>query len=146
MAYFSERLPHVVTRADLATLLTPTSAAAQSVDDEEAHDRLTRAVSEPELLEDLYWGLSEALAAQKGPRTDPESLMDKLSKRVQERKGRLAAAEVTPEIAAALVRINLLIGLAPDTMRAVLASAKGKAALDKGLRALGAHLVRELLK
>jgi len=145
MAYYSERLTHVVTRTDLATLLTPTYAAAQSVDDEEAFDRLSRALSDPELLDDLYWSLSEALAlrTQGSP---PGEVMDKLSKRLQTRKGRLAAAAVTPEIAAMVVRINLLLGLAPDHMRAVVESEKGKAVLEKGLRGLGMHVVTALLK
>ncbi|MGC4119442.1 MAG: hypothetical protein QM765_33720 [Myxococcales bacterium] len=141
---FSERLPHVLTRADLATLLTPTYATAQNVDDEEAHDRMAHALTDPELLDDLYWGLSEALLAQQGKRTE-DALMDSLAKRVSARKGRLAPA-TSPEIAAVLVRINLLLNLAPESMRALLSTEKGKAALDKGLRALGTHLVKELLK
>jgi hypothetical protein len=146
MAYFSERLPHVVTRGDLATLLTPTYAAAQSVDEEEAHDRLIRALADPSLLDDLYGSISEALEAQRGPRTDVDSLIDKLSKRVQERKGRMKEAAATPQVSAFLVRINLANGLAPDSMRAVLESDKGRTALAQGLRAVGSHLVKELLK
>jgi hypothetical protein len=45
-----------------------------------------------------------------------------------------------------LVRINIELGLAPEPMRETLRSAKGEALLDEGLRALGAHLVNELLK
>lgn len=139
-----ERLPHVVTRADLATSLTATYAAAQNVDDEEAHDRLARALTDPGLLDDLYWGLEEALVAQQGSRSD-DALLDTLSKRVASRKGRLAAS-TSRDVAAVIVRINLLLNLAPDAMRELLDSEKGKAALDKGLRTLGAHLVKELLK
>ncbi|HEY3449328.1 MAG TPA: hypothetical protein VGK67_23440 [Myxococcales bacterium] len=144
MTFPSDRLHHVLTRGDLATLLTPTYAEAQNVDDEEAHDRLARALGDPELLDDLYWGLTQALTAQQGKRTD-DALLDTLAKRVSARKGRLAAA-TGREIAAVMVRINLQLNLAPDTMRSVLESEKGKAALDQGLRALGAHLVKELLK
>jgi len=139
-----ERLPHVLTRADLATLLTPTYAAAQNVDDEEAHDRLSNALGDARLLDDLYGSLSDALAAQQGKRTE-DAIMDTLAKRVSARKGRLAAA-TGPEISAVIVRINLLLNLAPDAMRELLASGKGKATLDKGLRNLGTYLVRELLK
>lgn len=145
MTYFSERLTHVVTRTDLATLLTPTYAAAQSVDDEEAFDRLQQALGDPQLLDDLYWSLSEALT-QRAQGAAPDAVMDKLSKRLQTRKGRLPAATVTPEIAAVAVRINLMLGLAPDSMRAVVESAKGKAALAKGLASLGVHIVAALLK
>jgi hypothetical protein len=146
MAYFSERLPHVLTRSDLATLLTPTYAEAGSVDDEEAYDRLQRALSDEGLLDDLYESISAALRASAGPRTEPDALMDKLSKRVGARKGRVKAASSTPKISAALVRINLILGLAPESMQAVMQSEKGKAALKDGLAALGAHLVAELLR
>jgi hypothetical protein len=146
MAYFSERLPHVLSRNDLATLLTPTYAEAGSVDDEEGYDRLQRALADEGLLDDLYRSISEALRAQAGPRTEPDALMDKLAKRVGARKGRMKAAPSTPKISAALVRINLILGLAPESMQAVMQTEKGKAALKDGLAALGAHLVGELLK
>ena len=44
MAYFSKRLPHVLTRNDLALLLAPTYMAARGVDREEATERLTHAL------------------------------------------------------------------------------------------------------
>ena len=59
MPLFSPRLPAVVTRADLAWLVTPTYAEALSVEDDEAHDRLERALTHPELVDDLLWGISE---------------------------------------------------------------------------------------
>src|SRR5690349_12250420 len=39
----SRRLPHVLTRSDLAWILVPTYAAALGVDEEEARERLERA-------------------------------------------------------------------------------------------------------
>jgi hypothetical protein len=51
-----------------------------------------------------------------------------------------------PGIAAVLVRLNLEIGLAPESMRATLETEKGRAVLEAGLAALGKHLVKELLK
>jgi len=114
------------------------------VDDEEAYDRLNQAFGDPELLDDLYWSLSEALT-QRAAGATPDAVMDKLSKRLT-RKGRVPPAAITPDIAAMAVRINLMLGLAPDTMRAVVESEKGKAALEKGLKALGNHLVASLLK
>ncbi len=146
VAYFSRRLPHVVTRADLAVLIAPTYAQALSVDVEEAHDRLVHALDRPELADDLYRGLSEALREVKGPRTSEDALMDKLSAGVQARRSRVKAAPSTPALSAVLVRINLEIGLAPEPMRATLASDKGRALLENGLRALGAHFVKELLR
>ena len=145
MAYFSKRLPHVLTRNDLALLLAPTYMAARGVDHEEAAERLARALASP-ALNDLYRGLSAALAAAKGPRTDEDALMDRLSAGLQARRKYAKAADGTPAISAALVRLDLDIGLAPESMRDTLASPRGAALLDEGLRALGAHVVKDLLK
>jgi hypothetical protein len=146
MPLISRRLLHVVTVPDLAILLTPTYGEAMSVDDEEAHDRLTRALQRSRVADDLYGGLSEALEAIQGVRTTEDALMDRLSKGIQRRRSKVKAAPGTPGLAAVLVRINLEIGLAPEPMRATLDSEKGRAALAAGLRELGAHLVKELLK
>lgn len=146
MAYFSKRLPHVLARKDLALLLAPTYAAARGVDDEEAIERLARALSSPPALDDVYRGLSAALAAAKGARTSEDALMDKVSAGVQARRKHAKPAEVTPAISAALVRLDLELGLAPEPMRDTLASPRGAALLDEGLRALGAHVVKDLLR
>ena len=146
MPYLSERLVHVVSRADLATMLTPTYAAATDVDDEEAYDRVSQALEDPRVLDELYRNLSDALVAKAGPSQEPDALMDKLAKRVALRKGRMKAAPTAGPISAAVVRINLVLGLAPDSMRTVMESDKGKATLAQGLRALATHLVQELLR
>ncbi len=143
---FSRRLPHVLPRPDLVRLLSPTYAKAQGVDEEEAGERLGRALAVPAALEDVYAGISAALADAKGPRTSEDALMDRISAGVVARRARARAAEGTSAISAALVRLDLEIGLAPEQMRAMLASPKGRALLDEGLRAIGAHLVKELLR
>lgn len=146
MPLFSRRLPHVLTRSDLAILLAPTYATARGVDEEEASERLARALAVPAALDDVYRGISAALAAAKGPRTSEDALVDKLSAGVVARRARAKAAQATPAISAALVRLDLEIGLAPDAMRATLATPRGSALLDEGLRALGAHVVKDLLR
>lgn len=146
MDLFSRRLPHVVTRADLARLVTPSYAEALAVDEEEAHERLTQALARPGLADDLYRGLSAGLAKAQGKRTSEDALVDKLSKGVQARRGRVKAAPSTPGISAVMVRVNLELGLAPEQMRAMLEGEKGRAVLEKGLEELGAHLVKELLR
>ena len=143
---FSRRLPHVVTRADLVAILTPTYAAARGVDDEEAAERLAQALAARGLPEDLYGALSAGLRDAKGPRTDADALLDRLSAGVQARRSRVRAAPDSPGRAAVLVRIDLEIGVAPETMRATLATPRGRAVLDEGLLALGRYVVRELLK
>lgn len=143
---FSRRLPHVLTRGDLARLLAPTYAVALSVDEEEALERLRRALERPGVAEDLYRGISAALAEARGPRTSEDALVDKLSAGVQARRSRAKPAPATAALSAVLVRLNLDIGLAPEPMRATLAAGKGRALLEEGLHQLGAHLVAELLK
>jgi hypothetical protein len=146
MPYFSRRLPHVLTRGDLVALLTPTYAKARDVDEEEASERLGRALAVPAALEDVYRGISAALLDAKGPRTTEDALMDRLSAGVVARRARARAAEATPAISAVLVRLDVEIGLVAEPMRATLATPRGRAFLDEGLRALGAHLVKELLR
>lgn len=146
MALFSRRLPHVLTRADLAMLVAPTYAQALSVDEEEAHDRVARALARQEVVDDLYRGISAALEEARGPRTTEDAVMDKLSKGVQARRARAKPAPGSPAISAVLVRLNLEIGLAPEQLRATLESEKGRAMLEEGLRALGAHLVKDLIR
>lgn len=146
MAYFSRRLPHVLARGDLVALLAPTYARARDVDEEEASERLSRALAVPAALEDLYRGISAALADAKGPRTREDALVDRLSAGVVARRGRARPAPASPAVSAALVRLDLEIGLAAEPMRDVLAGPKGRVLLEAGLRELGAHLVRELLR
>ena len=143
---FSRRLPHVVTRKDLALLLAPTYAASAEVDFEEAHERMERAVGSPRVLDQLYAGLSAALEGRKGPRTSEDELVDTLSAGVQKRRSRVKPAPPGPGISAVMVLLNLELGYAPEMMRGALENPKGKALLDEGLRALGTHLLKELIK
>lgn len=146
MAHFSRRLPHVLPPAELGYLVAPSYAAALGVDEEEARERLEQILAHPGAVEDLYRGLSEALREAQGPRTGEDALMDKLSARLARRRGRVRAAEATPALSAVLVRLNLEVGLAPEPMRAPLATERGRALLEEGLTALGRHIVKELLR
>lgn len=143
---FSRRLPHLLTRADLCRVLLDTYVDAMGVDDDEALDRLGRALGHPDLLDAVYGGISAALEEVQGARTSDDQLMDKLAKGVERRRGRVKAAPSHPALAAVLVRINLELGLAPEPMRATLQSDKGRAILEDGLRRLGRHVVAELLR
>ena len=143
---FSRRLTHVVTRKDLALLIAPTYAASAEVDFEEAHERMERAVASARVLEQLYDGLSAALEGRKGPRTSEDELIDALSAGVQKRRSRVKPAPPGPGISAVMVLLNLELGYAPEMMRGALENPKGKALLDEGLRSLGTHLLKELIK
>lgn len=146
MSAIPRRLPHVITRADLARLVAPSYAAALAVDEEEAHERLVRALERPGVADELYAGLAAALAAAKGPRTTEDQILDKVSIGIEKGRGRAKAAPATTALSAVMVRLNLDIGLAPESMRATLAGEKGRALLDEGLRALGAHLLKQLAR
>jgi hypothetical protein len=146
MVLFSKRLPHVVTRKDLALLLAPTYAAAAEVDFEEAHERMGRAMGTQSVADALYQGLSEALFERKGLRTTEDELIDGLSAGVQKRRSRIKAVEVTPAISAVMVMLNLELGYAPEMMRGTLASPKGAQMLRQGLRELGEKLLLQLVK
>ena len=143
---FSRRLPHVVTRKDLALLIAPTYAASANVDFDEAHERMERAVASDGVSGHLYAGLSAALNERKGSRTTEDALIDDLSAGVQKRRSRVKAAALTPALSAVMVMLNVELGYAPEMMRGALENPKGKALLEDGLRALGAHLLKELVK
>jgi hypothetical protein len=143
---FSPRIPHLFPRKTLARLLTPTYAAGMSVDEEEAHERLLQALDAPGVVEDLHRGISAALARKQGPRTPADKLLDRVSKAIDRHGGHVRPAESSAGVAAVLVRLNLELGLAPEPMRATLATPRGAAALEEGLATLGAHLVKELLR
>jgi hypothetical protein len=146
VSYFSRRLPGVLTRADLVRLLAPTYARARAVDEEEAVERLGRALAAPPALDDVYRGISEALADLKGPRTSEDALMDRISAAVPARRARAKPAPDTPGVSAALVRLDLEIGLASEGTRTMLETPRGRQLLDAGLQELGKHLVKDLLR
>jgi hypothetical protein len=146
VTHFSPRVPHLFPKKALARLVAPTYAAGMGVDEEEAHERLLLAVEAPALVDDLLRAISAALSEKHGPRTPPDKLLDKVSAGIAKRGGNVRPAPATPGIAAVLVRVNLEIGLAPEPMRATLASPRGAAALEEGLAALGAHIVKELTR
>ena len=140
------RLPHVLTRKDFAVVVAPTYAAAANVDFDEALERMERALAAPRVLDALYQGLAGALRERESARTTEDELLDKLSAGVQKRRSRVKAAALSPALSAAMVMLNLEIGYAPEMMRNALAEPKGQKLLEQGLKELGAHLLKELIK
>jgi hypothetical protein len=146
VTHFEKRLQHVITRKDLALMLAPTYAGSANVEFDEAHERMERVLASARVADQLFAGLSEAAREAQGARTGEDELIDKLSAGVLKRRSRIKAAPVTPAISAAMVMLNLELGFAPEMMRNALETPKGQALLREGLVALGAHLVKELLK
>jgi hypothetical protein len=141
-----KRLPHVLTRGDWPYLLAKTYAAAHSIDEDIALERLERAVQGEALLKHLYAGLAAALAKAKGPRTTEDQLVDKLSVGVENRRSKVRVLRGSPAVSAALVRIDVEIGHAPEMMRDALANPKGAALMEQGFEEIGAFLLKELVK
>jgi hypothetical protein len=140
----ARRIPHVFTRTDLAILLAPTYADSLSVDEEIAEERLGRALANPDVLAGIHEALASALEDSRGPRTDPDAQVDKISKRLQKRRARVKAAPPTPAVSAVMVWLNLAIGMAPESMRDTLATGKGAAMLEAGLQEVAASLLHDL--
>ena len=138
------RVPHVLPRRELAGLLAPTYAAALAVDEEVARERLERALADPSRLGGLHAAIATALDEARGPRTDAELQVDRISKALEARRARVRAAPSTPAVSAAMVWLNLAIGLAPASMEETLAAGKGAALLAAGLREVAASLVKDL--
>jgi hypothetical protein len=141
-----KRLPHVLTRNDWPHLLAKTYAAAHSIDDDIAQERLERAIQGEALLKLLYAGLARALAEAKGPRTTEDQLIDKLSTGVETRRAKVRTLRASPAVSAALVRIDVEIGHAAEMMRDALANPKGAALMEQGFAEIGVFLLKELVK
>lgn len=137
------RLPHVLTRKDLALMIAPTYAEAANVDFDEALERLERALAAARVGDSIYEGIAAALGKKRG---DEDELVDQLSAGVQKRRSRVKPAKLTPGVSAVMVMLNLEVGYAPEMMRNALAEPKGQKLLAQGLAELGEHLIKELIK
>ncbi len=146
MSSIAHRLPHILPRNELAALLGLTYARAVNVDEEVAVERLERALDDTALKEALYAGIEAALREAQGKRTTEDALMDKLSQGLEARRARIRPVAPGPEVGAAVVAISLAAGEGTESMRAPLESERGRALVAAGMKALGSHLVRELLK
>lgn len=144
MTDLDRRIPHVFPRADLAVLLAPTYADALAVDEDIATERLGRALADAEVLAGIHGAIARALAAARGPRTDPDAQLDRISRGLQARRWRVKPVAATPAVSAAMIWMNLAIGLAPESMRETLASGRGGEMLAAGLRTIAESLVKDL--
>jgi len=146
MVQLSRRIPDAISRKDLAQIVAPTYAASADIDLEEACGRMRRALGDQRLAAELYGGLTAALAEMTRLRAGADELIDNLSAGISKRRARVKAAPMTPEISTAMVTLNLALGYAPESMRAAVESERGRALAAAGMRELGTHLLRELIK
>ena len=142
---YPPRLGHLVTRAVMAARLRPTFAGSHEIDEEEAQERLERALSGRlwELLLETTW---DALNDKKR-KSDPDAVLERVAGTLKDRPlkpGRIA--KQNPAFSAFLVLIDLEAGTASDAARKVLESAQGEAMKQQGLAEAGRFLANELVK
>ena len=140
---FPPRLSHLATRAVVVAKLVPTFAAAHTIDEEEAAQRLDAALK-GRLLGDLLEATWTALLGST-KRLDEAGLLEKVATTLRDRPqrpGRLA--ELTPGWSAFLVLADLEAGTASEAVRRVLATDEGRKRALAGLAEVGRYLAAEL--
>src|SRR5690348_4664384 len=119
---FPPRLAHLATAKVVAAKLAPAFAQAHNIDEEEALERLDRALP-GQLLEDLLdatW--SELQAASK--RFDETRVLEKIFETLKDRPLRPGRkADVSAELAAFYVLVDMAAGTASDSARRLMETA-----------------------
>jgi hypothetical protein len=141
-----KRLRHAMPPRTLATALAGTYGKARRIDDELAEERLERALGSQTLADEIYAAIRAAVEAKKGPRTDIDALLDRFVTAVPERLYRVKPVEATPEVTAFIVRVDLEVGDAHESMRGALDTPKGRELGSKGLATVIGSLVGDILR
>ena len=143
---FPPRLGHLATRPVVVAKLVTTYANAHQIDEEEASQRLSRALAGP-LWEDL---LAAAWEAMKGKvkRLDEEGLLEKVATTLKDRPLRPGKAVGEPNAAwsAFMMVLDLEIGTAGDAARRVMETEQGRKMVAAGLLEAGKFLGGELTR
>ena len=142
---YPPRLGHLATRPVVVNRLVPTYAKAHEIDEQEASQRLTRALS-GSLWEDLLAATWEAMKSRV-KRLDEEKLLEKVATTLGERPLRYGkAVETNPTWSAFMMLINLEIGTAGDAARKVMETEQGRKMVSAGLAEAGGFLATELTR
>ncbi|MBZ4394352.1 hypothetical protein OWM54_29635 [Myxococcus sp. MISCRS1] len=142
---YPPRLAHLATRAVVVAKLVPTYAQAHRLDEEEAAQRLTSAMSGRMLaaLLDAAWTAMRG----KTKRLTDDGLLEKVAGTLSERPLRPGrVAEVTPAWSAFLVLTDLEAGTASDAARRVMETEEGRRRGDEGMAEAGRFLAAELTR
>jgi hypothetical protein len=124
---------------------TPRYAQAHQIDEQEASQRLTRALSGA-LWEDLLAATWEAMKGRV-KRLDELQLLEKVATTLEERPLRYGRAlETNPAWSAFMMVLDLEIGTAGDAARRVMESEQGRKMIAAGLAEAGQFLATELTK
>jgi hypothetical protein len=125
--------------------LMPTYARAHNIDEEEAAQRLSSALSGrmlPALL-DATW----AALRGKSKRLTDDGLLEKVATTLSERPLRPGrVAPTSPAWSAFLILVDLEVGTASDAARRVMESDEGRRRGEEGLAEVGRFLAAELTR
>lgn len=142
---YPPRLSHLATRAVVVAKLVPTYAQAHRLDEEEAAQRLSSALSGkllPALLEATWSALQG-----KTKRLNEDGLLEKVATTLSDRPLRPGrVAPLTPPWSAFLVLTDLEAGTASDAARRVMETEEGRRRGNEGLAEAGRFLAAELTR
>jgi len=142
---YPPRLGHLATRPVVVNRLVPTYAKAHQIDEQEAAQRLERAVS-GRIWEDLLAATWEAMKSRV-KRLDEQKLLEKVASTLEERPLRYGkAVETNPAWSAFMMLLDLEIGTAGDAARKVMESEQARKMVSAGLAEAGMFLAIELTK
>ncbi|MDY7225605.1 hypothetical protein [Hyalangium rubrum] len=142
---YPPRLGHLANRPVVVNRLVPTYARAHQIDEQEASQRLTRALA-GHIWEDLLAATWEAMKGRV-KRLDEEKLLEKVATTLQERPLRYGKAlDTNPAWSAFMMLLDLEIGTAGDAARRVMETEQGQKMMAAGLAEAGAFLATELTK
>ncbi|MFL5344399.1 MAG: hypothetical protein ACJ8AT_06385 [Hyalangium sp.] len=142
---YPPRLGHLATRPVVVNRLVPTYAKAHNIDEEEASQRLSRALA-GQLWEDLLAATWEAMKGRV-KRLDEERLLEKVFNTLEDRPLRYGrAVETNPAWSAFMMMLDLEIGTAGEAARRVMESEQGRKMIAAGLAEAGMFLATELTK
>ncbi|MBN1208786.1 MAG: hypothetical protein JXB05_28255 [Myxococcaceae bacterium] len=142
---YPPRLGHLATRPVVVNRLVPTYARAHQIDEQEAGQRLTRALA-GSLWEDLLEATWEAMKGRV-KRLDEQGLLEKVATTLEERPLRYGrAVDTTPAWSAFMMMLDLEIGTAGDAARRVMETEQGRKMMAAGLAEAGLFLATELTR
>ena len=142
---YPPRLGHLATRPVVVNKLVPTYAKAHQIDEQEAGQRLERAIA-GRIWEDLLAATWEAMKSRV-KRLDEQKLLEKVLATLGDRPLRYGrVVEPTPAWSAFMMLLDLEIGTAGDAARKVMESEQGRKMAAAGLAEAGMFLAIELTK
>lgn len=143
---YPPRLAHLATAKIVAAKLVPAFAKAHLIDEEEARERLERALPGAllEQLLDATWSAMQASTR----RFDETRLLDKIFDTLKERPFRPGREQkdVSADLAAFYVLVDIAAGTASDAARRLLETDAGRARGQAGLAEAGRYLSKELTR